>query len=51
LQYFEAKGAGHDEAAWAYRIDPVLRFLFPPSVPVPFGHRRPKPPLVLEREF
>ena len=51
LQYTEAEGAGHDEAAWAYRIDPVLRFLFPPSVPVPFGHRRPKPPLVLEREF
>jgi predicted alpha/beta superfamily hydrolase len=51
LQYTEANGAGHDEAAWAFRIDPVLRFLFPPPVPVPFGHRRPKPPLVLERQF
>src|SRR5437016_241074 len=28
-QYLEAKGAGHSEAAWAARIDPALRFLFP----------------------
>ena len=29
LQYFEAKGADHSEAAWAARVDPALRFLFP----------------------
>ncbi len=29
IQYLEAKGAGHSEAAWAARIDPALRFLFP----------------------
>src|SRR5437899_3416562 len=27
LQYMEAKGAGHSEAAWAARVDPALRFL------------------------
>lgn len=51
LQYSEVEGAGHEEAAWAFRIDPVLRFLFPPAVPVPLGHARPEPPLVLERQF
>jgi len=30
LQYIEAKGADHSEAAWAARVDPALRFLFPP---------------------
>jgi len=30
LQYLEAKGADHSEAAWAARVDPALRFLFPP---------------------
>jgi predicted alpha/beta superfamily hydrolase len=30
LQYTEVEGAGHTEGAWAARIDPVLRFLFPP---------------------
>ena len=30
LQYFEAEGAGHSEGAWAARVDPALRFLFPP---------------------
>jgi len=29
IQYLEAKGAGHSEVAWAARIDPALRFLFP----------------------
>lgn len=29
LHYFEAKGADHSEAAWAARVDPALRFLFP----------------------
>jgi predicted alpha/beta superfamily hydrolase len=29
LKYFEAVGAKHSEAAWAERVEPVLRFLFP----------------------
>ncbi len=31
LQYMEAEGAGHTESAWAARVEPALRFLFPPS--------------------
>jgi predicted alpha/beta superfamily hydrolase len=31
LSYFEAQGADHSEAAWAARVDPALRFLFPPA--------------------
>ena len=31
LQYMEVKGADHSEAAWAARVDPALRFLFPPT--------------------
>ena len=33
LQYLEVEGAGHSEGAWAARVDPVLRFLFPPPPP------------------
>jgi predicted alpha/beta superfamily hydrolase len=29
LKYLEVKGAGHNEAAWAQRVEPALRFLFP----------------------
>jgi len=29
LKYFEAAGARHDELAWAERVGPVLKFLFP----------------------
>lgn len=29
LKYFEAQGAKHTEAAWALRVEPILRFLFP----------------------
>lgn len=29
LQYFEAAGAKHSEIAWAQRVDPILRFLYP----------------------
>jgi predicted alpha/beta superfamily hydrolase len=39
LHYLEIEGADHSEGAWAGRIDPVLRFLFPPPPPLP-----PKPP-------
>jgi predicted alpha/beta superfamily hydrolase len=31
LQYVEAAGADHSEAAWALRIGSALEFLFPPS--------------------
>ncbi|MEP6708864.1 MAG: alpha/beta hydrolase-fold protein [Verrucomicrobiota bacterium] len=34
LQYLEAEGANHSEGAWGKRIDPMLRFLFPPPPPV-----------------
>jgi predicted alpha/beta superfamily hydrolase len=30
LQYLEVRGAEHTESAWAIRVDPALRFLFPP---------------------
>lgn len=29
LKYFEAAGAKHSETAWALRVEPMLRFLFP----------------------
>jgi predicted alpha/beta superfamily hydrolase len=45
LQYTEVEGADHSEGAWAARIDPVLRFLYPPAPP---GSSRPlTPPPVL----
>jgi predicted alpha/beta superfamily hydrolase len=31
LAYVEAKDADHSEAAWAKRVEPALRFLFPPD--------------------
>ena len=33
LHFLEVEGAGHSEAAWAARVDPALRFLFPPAPP------------------
>lgn len=30
LQYFEIPDAGHNEAAWASRVRPFLKYLFPP---------------------
>src|SRR5207302_6302583 len=32
LKYLEVEGAGHNEAAWAARVEPALRFLFPPQI-------------------
>ena len=29
----EVQGGDHSEGAWAARMDPVLRFLFPPPPP------------------
>ena len=34
LHYEVIAGAKHEEAAWAERVDPVLRYLFPPSLGV-----------------
>jgi predicted alpha/beta superfamily hydrolase len=31
LQYMEVQRADHSEAAWAARVEPALRFLFPPA--------------------
>jgi hypothetical protein len=30
LHYHEIEGADHSEGAWAMRVEPALRFLFPP---------------------
>jgi predicted alpha/beta superfamily hydrolase len=30
LQYLEVEGGEHTEGAWAARVDPMLRYLFPP---------------------
>jgi predicted alpha/beta superfamily hydrolase len=30
LSYFEDEGAGHNELAWAARVAPMLKYLFPP---------------------
>jgi predicted alpha/beta superfamily hydrolase len=38
LQYLEIEGADHSEGAWAARVDPALRFMFPPPPP-----KTPKP--------
>jgi predicted alpha/beta superfamily hydrolase len=40
LQYSEIPEAGHNEAAWAARVDPFLRFLFPVKKALP---RRTRP--------
>lgn len=42
LYYLEAEGSDHSEGAWAARIDPVLRFLFPPPPPNIPTPRRPR---------
>ena len=34
LHYYEDEGAEHTEAAWGYRMDAVLRFLYPPPPPI-----------------
>jgi predicted alpha/beta superfamily hydrolase len=45
LEYHEIEGGDHSEGSWAMRVDPVLRFLFPPLPP---GKKPAQSPLVLE---
>ncbi|MFN2474720.1 MAG: alpha/beta hydrolase [Chthoniobacterales bacterium] len=40
LHYFEDQGAEHTEAAWAFRIDAALRFLYPAPPPLLGGATR-----------
>ncbi len=47
LHYFEDEGASHSEAAWAYRFDAVIRFLYPPPPPILESRRRSVRPAVL----
>jgi predicted alpha/beta superfamily hydrolase len=49
LQYLEADGSDHSEGAWAARIDPVLRFLFPPLPPGIAMPRSPRFAVVREK--
>jgi predicted alpha/beta superfamily hydrolase len=42
LQYTEVEGGDHSESAWAARVDPALRFLFPPAPPK-IRHRHSTP--------
>jgi predicted alpha/beta superfamily hydrolase len=49
LQYFEDEGASHTEAAWAYRIDSALRFLYPPPPPFITAPRRRIRPVIVRR--
>ncbi len=45
LQYTEIEGGDHSEAAWATRVGPMLRFLFPP---LPSVKKPLRPTLVVE---
>jgi predicted alpha/beta superfamily hydrolase len=48
LVYLEADGSDHSEGAWAARMDPMLRFLFPP--PPPGNETLPRPRLAAARD-
>jgi len=37
VRYTEAAGAAHDEAAWAGRVEPMLRFLYPAGAVTPLA--------------
>lgn len=45
LKYFEAVGAEHNERAWAQRVEPMLRFLFPANR----SRRSARPPFRLKK--
>lgn len=45
LQYTEVEGGDHSEGAWAARVDPMLRYLFPAA---PAGKEALRPPPVLQ---
>jgi hypothetical protein len=49
LHYLEADGSDHSEGAWAARMDPVLRFLFPPLPPGIALPQRPRFAAVREK--
>ncbi|HEV2095166.1 MAG TPA: alpha/beta hydrolase-fold protein [Chthoniobacterales bacterium] len=49
LHYLEIEGADHSEGAWASRIDPALRFMFPPPPDVTGRVAPLRKPRVLER--
>ncbi len=40
LEYTEIEGGDHSEGAWSMRVDPFLRFLFPPPPPAQKQLRR-----------
>lgn len=42
LQYTEIEGGDHSEGAWGRRVDPALRFLFPPAQVGAIDHNRPQ---------
>jgi predicted alpha/beta superfamily hydrolase len=49
LHYLEADGSDHSEGAWAARMDPMLRFLFPPPPPRTATPRPPRFAAVREK--
>lgn len=49
LHYLEADGSDHSEGAWAARMDPLLRFLFPPPPPDSAMALRPRFTAVREK--
>jgi predicted alpha/beta superfamily hydrolase len=51
LHYYEDEGAAHTEAAWGYRMDAVLRFLYPPPPPIidVLRRRRTLKPVIARR--
>jgi predicted alpha/beta superfamily hydrolase len=49
LLYLEADGSDHSEGAWAARMDPMLRFLFPPPPPGTAATRGPRFKAVREK--
>ncbi len=42
LQFTEVEGGDHSEGAWGRRVDPALRFLFPPAQVGAIDHNRPQ---------
>ena len=51
LHYFEDQHAQHTEAAWAHRMDAVLRFLYPPPPPIIAAPRRRRTATIARRKL